>query len=89
MSNVIDIVAHVDHTAGAAQCLGCGHEWTAVAPVGVQTLECPSCGLDKGTWAALCMRKDDEHLHCRCGCYFFHVTREGTYCPMCGTWQEF
>ena len=29
--------------AGNAQCDDCGHEWTAVWPLGAAALECPSC----------------------------------------------
>lgn len=37
------------HWSGAVRCLGCAHEWVAVAPVGVVSgLACPACGLNKG-----------------------------------------
>jgi hypothetical protein len=36
------------HWAGTCKCVGCGHEWDAVAPLGTLQLECPSCTLPKG-----------------------------------------
>lgn len=30
--------------AGKAECFDCGHEWTALWPLGSEALECPSCG---------------------------------------------
>lgn len=35
--------------AGNFICVGCRHEWTGVAPVGVRWHECPECTLPKGT----------------------------------------
>jgi hypothetical protein len=29
---------------GKAECLNCGHEWTAVWPLAAESLECPRCG---------------------------------------------
>lgn len=37
------------HWTGTARCVGCQHEWTAVAPIGTLWVDCPSCGLPKGT----------------------------------------
>lgn len=34
---------------GKAHCVGCRHEWEAVAPLGTMWLECPECHLPKGT----------------------------------------
>lgn len=35
--------------AGEAAC-SCGHEWTGVAPTGLISFECPSCGEMNGKW---------------------------------------
>ena len=36
------------HWTGPAKCVGCGHRWVAVAPVGTVWLDCPSCLSPKG-----------------------------------------
>jgi hypothetical protein len=36
--------------SGIAACDVCGHEWAAVAPVGVEALECPNCGAMAGAY---------------------------------------
>ena len=36
------------HWAGECKCIGCGHRWVGVAPLGTMFVECPSCGLSKG-----------------------------------------
>lgn len=38
------------HGEGVARCVGCGHSWRAVAPLGTMTLECPSCHDMRGLW---------------------------------------
>jgi len=53
MSEVISLAAYKEerepHWAGDCICIGCGHEWVGVGPVGVVGgLECPSCTLPKG-----------------------------------------
>lgn len=37
------------HWEGTAHCVGCHHEWEQVAPIGDIWVDCPSCGLPKGT----------------------------------------
>jgi hypothetical protein len=37
------------HWEGTGHCVGCRHEWEGVGPSGVLWVECPSCGLPKGT----------------------------------------
>ena len=44
MGDVIDLDAMRPHYAGPASCLKCRHEWTAVAPVDVDLLQCGNCG---------------------------------------------
>jgi hypothetical protein len=57
------------HLAGEALCIGCRHEWVAVAPVGVWQLECPSCGADKGIFKfPVGASSDDLVFTCNCGC---------------------
>lgn len=43
MNDVIDLDARREHWAGTASCIDCRHEWTAVAPVQTDRLECPQC----------------------------------------------
>ena len=76
------------HLSGSARCLGCKHEWVAVAPVGTSWLECPSCRLGKGRYVSTFM-EDDSHWHCDCGNELFACSqRYGWYCPMCGACQK-
>lgn len=37
------------HWTSTVYCVGCGHEHVAVAPIGVQWVECPSCHTQKAT----------------------------------------
>lgn len=76
------------HLTGRARCLGCKHEWEAVAPVGPVQLECPACGLVRGRFIYNVMH-DGDHWHCKCGNDLFRIMPDGTYCHACGTWQEF
>lgn len=71
------------HLSGRARCLQCKHEWIAVAPVGTAWLQCPKCECENGRFAAQ-VQRDGMHWHCKCGNDLFHITPEGSYCPMCG-----
>ncbi len=71
---------------GKARCILCKYEWVAVAPAGTVWLDCPECHSMKGIHIFSCVRKE-EHWTCNCGNDLFHITKEGTYCPNCGTWQ--
>jgi hypothetical protein len=78
------------HWQGTARCIGCHEEWEAVAPIGTMWLECPSCGLPKGTpkhpfgGAA-----GDLLLTCDCGCEALTAYKRGKLfhvkCMACGT----
>jgi exosome complex RNA-binding protein Csl4 len=72
---------------GKAVCVNCRYEWTAVAPTGVDWLECPECHLMKGRFFYDCVREDKEHWYCHCGNDLFYMTPDGMYCPNCGDWQ--
>lgn len=67
-------------------CMSCKHKWVAVAPTLAAHLECPNCGLDRGTFKGL-VHKDELHWTCNCGNMLFHATPNGYYCPHCGEWQ--
>jgi len=56
------------HWSGECVCLGCGHEWVGVAPIGTHVVECPSCGLDKGHSRHLFgPMEGDSVFQCDCG----------------------
>lgn len=56
------------HSEGTAVCLACRHEWAAVAPVGEQTLDCPSCKLPRGLWKYnFGAQQGDRLFLCLCG----------------------
>lgn len=76
------------HLSGRAQCVGCKHEWQAVAPIGTETLECPACGLRKGMFANPVMV--GTHVwECHCGNDLFRISGGGeVYCVNCGDTQE-
>jgi DNA-directed RNA polymerase subunit RPC12/RpoP len=50
--SIVDLAAAREerqpHWQGVARCVGCQHEWEAVAPMGTVWLECPECGMPKG-----------------------------------------
>lgn len=91
MSEIVDFAAAKEnktpHNYGQARCLGCHHEWTAVAPAGMTVLECPRCETDKGVFLGLVLIRDENHWVCQCGNRFFCFTKTQTYCPVCGTTQ--
>ena len=73
------------HGAGLARCVCCKHEWHAVAPVGTLWLECPSCGIHKGTWAyPYDLNEGELYRACNCGNELFVVTPDRILCPNCG-----
>lgn len=72
---------------GEAVCLSCKKTWQAVAPLGSQWLECPSCKLEQGRFVGNVQRKED-HWTCPCGVDLFYATNDGVYCPGCGLWQK-
>lgn len=77
--------AREPHMSGAAKCAACGHEWVAVAPVGVHELECPACSCTKGYMRHAVMR-GNERFVCNCGCDVFRISRDlGPYCVNCAT----
>jgi len=71
------------HIGGECHCIGCGHEWTGIAPVGTIQLQCPKCNCYKGHFKYLVLR-EGPHLTCDCGNDLLHVMQEGMYCPNCG-----
>lgn len=80
------------HLAGHALCIGCRHEWAAVAPVGTWQLECPSCATLKGVWRYPCGGAvGDAIFRCGCGCEaltaYLHAGRFHLKCMSCGTEQ--
>lgn len=74
MADVVDLLAarteRRPHWSGQCRCLGCGHEWVGVGPIGTITcLECPSCSLPKGVIKNLFGPPEgDNVLICDCGC---------------------
>lgn len=76
--------------SGQAACLGCGHRWAAVAPVGVLRFECPACRATKGLWVFEFVPPDGVPLwQCDCGNNLFYHTPDGHMCPSCGIYQEY
>ena len=51
--SVIDFAAakaeREPHWAGECKCVGCGHEFKGVGPMGLMWFDCPSCELPKAT----------------------------------------
>jgi predicted RNA-binding Zn-ribbon protein involved in translation (DUF1610 family) len=71
---------------GVAKCMSCSHEWVATGPIGNVWFECPECGAEKGYLLGP-VQRPMETWECACGNPLFYVTREGLYCPHCGSWQ--
>jgi rubrerythrin len=76
------------HLAGEAFCMRCNHTWSATAPVGTLTLDCPSCGSGAGYFKFPCA-PNDQVWECQCGNQFFHITQRGHFCPNCGALQSY
>ena len=85
-SVVVDIASRRSHKTGDARCLACRHEWTAVAPLDADWLDCPSCTLVRGRFVGPCEREGLQWA-CNCGNDLFHLTPDGIYCPHCAAWQ--
>ena len=68
---------------GPARCLGCGHTWEAVSPVGVYTdLECQNCSTDKGIREGL--MAPGTRFVCNCGNDVYYILPDGCLCIQCG-----
>lgn len=91
MGTVTELSDYRPHNSGMAKCLGCGHEWMAVAPVSHRTnLECPSCSLFRGEFMGNCAPSDDEPVYqCGCGCELWFVVPSGVFCRGCGNTLAF
>lgn len=73
------------HLTGEAKCLGCKHEWQAVAPVGTDQLECPKCQTMQGIFMyPISPREDIEVWVCDCGCPLYWIVADGFLCYRCG-----
>ena len=73
---------------GPAKCLHCKYEWQAVAPAGVQDLQCPACLTMRGVFIYFCAKQDEEVKMCHiCNNTFFQITLTGTLCINCGYYQ--
>lgn len=76
------------HMHGPAQCVHCHHKWEAVAPVGVSTLQCPSCFTNKGLFTNF-VDYTEPRWQCDCGSQFFAIGQhKGIYCIQCGDIQR-
>lgn len=78
------------HGAGTAFCIGCRHEWAAVAPTGCTAFECPACGAHKGKWKFEFYPPEGQMIRvCGCGNELFYLTPEGHLCANCGIYQGY
>lgn len=76
------------HLSGKARCSVCQHEEIAVAPVGVDWMECGKCGLMKSRYVHDLV-PDDNVTVCGCGCDVFRIVTNGAFCIHCGTEHRF
>lgn len=88
MGEIVDLSDKRPHTAGAAMCVLCGHQWEAVTPSGTIWFRCPQCETMHGTFHNTVV-ENDEHWHCTCGNSLFHITPKHVYCCVCGGHQNF
>ena len=91
MGDVIELFPNIDGEdekskvptlSGEAQCGACGHEWSAVADVGVVHFDCPHCGRMWGTFKSAV--EPDTTWRCECGEKLFWLTPRGAICRACG-----
>lgn len=93
MADVIDFnkakLEQEPHISGLVHCLSCKHEWTAVAPLGTVSFECPNCGLMRGTHTRLVGPEDGIIWTCGCGNHLFVITAKyNAVCIGCGNLQS-
>lgn len=80
----------IQHGVGPAFCLGCGHEWEAVAPTGTVQLECPACRTLKGHWKFEFAPPAGQLVRqCDCRNQLFYLTPDGHMCANCGMYQSY
>ncbi len=84
--NVVEL-RPTKHMSGHALCVGCKHEWEAVAPLGTAWLTCPNCDTNKGRFVNY-VEPPGERWECNCGSQLFFATKDGMMCPNCGVWQS-
>jgi hypothetical protein len=97
VTDIIPLPQRTDpHLAGKAVCLGCRHEWVAVAPVGTVALTCPACGTNKGVMLNLVSVEEPMSVWtCNCGCEIFKIVGDANkrfshvMCLHCGAAQDF
>jgi len=78
------------HGTGMAFCIGCGHEWVAVAEAGTTVLQCPECQAHKGKWCFEFYPASGQLVRqCNCGNQLFYMTPDGHMCANCGIYQEY
>lgn len=89
MDNIIAFPEKKEPTlAGEATCLKCKYECVLAAPLGTSISECPECKCHSLYYKYPVQRNGEEWM-CGCGCDLFRVSKDGIYCPNCGSWQEF
>lgn len=93
MSEVIDFqqkkLESGTHLSGPVRCLSCKHEWTAVVAVGTISIECPSCGLMRGTHTEIVMPENGIVWQCSCGNNLFVISSAANaICIGCGNLQR-
>lgn len=95
MGEVAELDAYRPHLSGHAICVGCAHEFIAVAPVGVTWFECRKCGAHRAHMRLPCevSGPGTSVWTCACGCTllqcFTDETGTGFVCVNCGDKQRF
>ena len=90
MGDVVSFFDRAPHSAGRAKCLGCSHEWDAVAAIGSECLECHECGMHKGEFMGNYVPSVEDDVYvCNCGSDSFFVLRTGVFCRGCGAETPF
>jgi len=90
MGEILEFTKKEPHATGTAICINCREEWIAVAPVGTNQLECPSCHSTKGIWKFPFVPSEKTLIRvCNCGNDLFYLTQEGHLCANCGTYQRY
>lgn len=87
MGEVVTLADHKPHLSGMAKCIACGHEWTAVAPVSTDALDCPKCETYNGVWMGIALPAKGTIWQCHCKNEFFVITETAIMCVKCGDAQ--
>lgn len=92
---ILEFQRKTPHVTGPCKCIACKHEWVGVVEVEQHAdndgwLECPKCFEQKGRLIFPYRPPVGTYVFlCLCDNELFNVTKDGVFCPNCGTRHTF